>query len=335
VSLRRGFSVGGSPIESRNVHAFQNIRVFVERISNGPSSSHAYVHTHTNTQIERDINRKRIKRELGGNIEIGCRWGERLRATVKLKDDEASHTPCAAGEGVPWETFSWEKRSRGGDEGGRGYAWDGVSLHRSFSVSVSPIESPIVHDFQNIRVFVERISNSSFTLCVSICAIRQHTSAGIRQKLRLYVERISNGSSPPSSRASVFAPTVSRRQHTSAYHYVSIRPHTAANVSTRQHTECPCLPRQFFCLLCQYLYFCTGKTKVHTHTNTNIERDINRKRIKRELGGNIEKGCRWGERLRATVKLKDDEASHTPCAAGEGVPWETFSWEKRSWGGDV
>jgi hypothetical protein len=46
-----------------------------------------------------------------------------------------------------------------------------------------------------------------------------------------------------------------------------------------------------------------------------IERDINRKRIKRELGGNIEK-CRWGERLRAKVKLKDGEASHSPCAAG-------------------
>jgi hypothetical protein len=93
-----------------------------------PSLSPTPTYTLIRTHIERDINRKRIKRELGGDTEEGCRWGERLRAKVKLKDGEASHTPCAAGEGVPWETFSWETFSRGGDEGGRGSAWDESSI---------------------------------------------------------------------------------------------------------------------------------------------------------------------------------------------------------------
>ena len=94
----------------------------------------------------------------------------------------------------------------GGDEGGRGYAWDQVSLRRGFSVSGLPIESRNVLAFQNIRVFVEiytknscfveRLSNgssfSSFTLSVSICAIRlgirQHSSAyvSIRQHTSVY-----------------------------------------------------------------------------------------------------------------------------------------------------
>jgi hypothetical protein len=51
---------------------------------------------------------------------------------------------------------------------------------------------------------------------------------------------------PPSSCASVFAPTVSIRQQTS-------RQHTFA------HTGSPGLARHSFRLLCQYLYFCTGK----------------------------------------------------------------------------
>jgi len=103
------------------------------------------------------------------------------------------------------ETFSWEKRSRGGDEGGRGYAWDRVSLHRGFSVGGSPIESRNVHAFQNIRVFVER--DNKFV----------YSSKEYR--------------TPPSPCESVFASYVSIRQQT----YVSIR--QQAYVSIRQQND--------------------------------------------------------------------------------------------------